>query len=267
MKNVNVPSSSFLQNSQNSTRAIQDLYWCLKELTESSSSYDEKINSLESEIYTLKQQIGKLGGDVVYNLPNDMGKSFNALMSNNGIVKLTDDVTTGRFGPGITASNKVTLSMNNHNLTVTNAGNNGGIQARGTQVIDITGKGTIDTGDGICILANSANAVINLKGSTTTYQTNRPNAELIYCYAGTINISGGTFKNNGSPYLLNCYDANYKNGKANIVVTGGKFYDFDPANNTAEGENTSFLAEGYTSVATTVTEGGVEHIVYTVKKG
>lgn len=83
---------------------------------------------------------------------------------------------------------------------------------------------------------------------------------------GTINISGGIFKNNGSPYLLNCYDANYRSGKAKIVVTGGKFYDFDPGNNTAEGPNTSFLAEGYTSVASTVVEEGVEHTVYTVKK-
>lgn len=267
MRNINVPSESFLQDKQNSIKAIQDLYWSMKELIEGGSGSDEKISQLQSEIYSLKQQVGKLGGEVVYDLPNDMGKSFNALMSNNGIVKLTDDVITGRFGPGITAKNVVTLSMNNHNLTITNAGNNGGIQARGTQQIDITGKGIIDSGEGICILCNSANAVINLKGSTTTYQTNRPSAELIYCYTGTINISGGIFKNSGSPYLLNCYDANYKNGKAKIVVTGGKFYDFNPADNGAEGEHTSFLAEGYVSVASTVVEDDLEHTVYTVKKG
>jgi hypothetical protein len=91
---------------------------------------------------------------------------------------------------------------------------------------------------------------------------------LIYCYLGTINITEGIFKNLGEDktFLLNCYDANYKNGTAKIVVTGCKFYDFDPGNNTAEGPGTSFLAEGYHTEPSTVVEEGVEHTVYTVKK-
>jgi hypothetical protein len=47
---------------------------------------------------------------------------------------------------------------------------------------------------------------------------------------------------------------------------GGKFYDFDPANNAAEGEGTSFVPEGYESVHTTEEIDGVIHDVYTVKK-
>ena len=66
--------------------------------------------------------------------------------------------------------------------------------------------------------------------------------------------------------MLNCYDANYANGTAKIVVTGGKFYDFNPADNSAEGEHTSFVPAGYEAVASTVVEEGVEHTVYTVKK-
>ena len=91
---------------------------------------------------------------------------------------------------------------------------------------------------------------------------------MIYCYLGTINISAGVFKNNGEDkkFLLNCYDANYRAGTAKIIVTGGKFYDFDPGNNAAEGPNTSFLAEGYHSESSTVIEDEVEHTVYTVKK-
>jgi hypothetical protein len=138
--------------------------------------------------------------------------------------------------------------------------------SRGTEEITIYGKGIVDASQGICIEANGKDSVINLTGSTTIYQTDRPNGELIYCYAGTINIVNGTFKNNGSPYLLNCYDANYRNGTAKIVVTGGKFYDFNPADNSAEGEHTNFLAEGYHVEISTVIEEGVEHTVYTVKK-
>ena len=233
----------------------------------------EDVNALllekENEIYSLTKIVGDLGGAVTYDLPNAAGKSFNTLMNNNGTVKLTDDVETGRFGPGIMAKNSVKLNLNTHNLTVTgltDSSAQGAIMSRGTQEITIYGKGTIDAGAGICIEANGADSVINLTGSTTVYQTNRPNAELIYCYSGTINIVNGTFKNNGSPYLLNCYDANYRSGTAKIIVTGGKFYDFNPADNSAEGEHTNFVAEGYHVETSTVTEEGVEHTVYTVKK-
>ena len=73
-------------------------------------------------------------------------------------------------------------------------------------------------------------------------------------------------KGENKGFTLNCYDANYRSGKANIVVMGGKFYDFDPANNAAEGEGTSFVPEGYESVHTTEEIDGVVHDVYTVKK-
>lgn len=232
---------------------------------------DALLLAKENEIYNLTKIVGDMGGAVTYDLPNPAGKSFNTLMNNNGTVKLTDDATTGRFGPGITAKNKVKLNLNNNDLTITGltiTSAQGGIMARGTQEITIYGKGTIDTGNGICIEGNGADSVINLTGSTTVYQTDRSGGELIYCYAGTINITNGTFRNNGDDktYMLNCYDANYRAGTAKIVVTGGKFYDFNPADNTAEGEHTNFVAEGYHVETSTVTEEGVEHTVYTVKK-
>lgn len=232
---------------------------------------DALLLAKENEIYNLTKIVGDIGGAVTYELPNAAGKSFSTLMNNNGTVKLTEDVTSGRFGPGITAKNAVKLNLNSHDLNVTGltiSTAQGAIMARGTQNITIGGKGTIDAGEGICIEGNGADSVINLTGSTSVYRTNRSGGELIYCYAGTINITNGTFRNDGDDkkFVLNCYDANYRNGTAKIVVTGGKFYDFDPGNNTAEGEGTSFLAEGYESVASVVEEDGVEHTVYTVKK-
>ena len=47
--------------------------------------------------------------------------------------------------------------------------------------------------------------------------------------------------------LLNCKDADYKAGTAKITVKGGKYKNFNPANNTSEGNGTNFVAEGYTS--------------------
>lgn len=229
------------------------------------------IAAKEAEIYNLTKIVGDLGGAVTYELPGENGKSFNTLMGNNGTVKLADDVTTGRFGPGITAKNAVKLNLNGHDLIVTGLTTStaqGAIMARGTQEITIGGKGTIDAGEGICIEGNGASSIINLTGSTTVYRTDRSGGELVYCYAGTINITNGTFRNDGDDkkYMLNCYDANYANGTAKIVVTGGKFYDFNPADNSAEGEHTSFVPAGYEAVASTVVEEGVEHTVYTVKK-
>lgn len=231
----------------------------------------EEVNALllakENEIYNLTKIVGDMGGAVTYELPNQAGKSFNTLMNNNGTVKLTDDVTTGRFGPGITAKNTVKLNLNSNDLTVTGLTTSSAqpaIMSRGTQNITIYGNGTVDAGGGVCIEANGVDSVINLTGSTTVYQNDRSGAELIYCYAGTINITNGTFKNLGENkgYMLNCYDSNYASGKAKIIVTGGKFYDFNPADNNAEGEHTSFVPEGYH--VETSTDG--DSTVYTVKK-
>lgn len=75
-----------------------------------------------------------------------------------------------------------------------------------------------------------------------------------YALEGTITINGGEFyeiantTTYGAQYLLNCHDANYKNGTANIVVKGGTFIGFDPSNNTAEGPGTNFVPDGYKSV-------------------
>lgn len=234
---------------------------------------------VDSEVYKLTTIVGDLGGAVTYELPNPAGKSFNALMSNNGTVKLTDDVETGRFGPGITAKNTTKLNLNGHDLTITGlttSSTQPAIMSRGTENLTIYGKGTIDAGGGVCIEANGVDSVINLTGSTTVYRTNRSGGELIYCYAGTINITNGTFRNDGenTTYLLNCYDANYKADpkKANIIVSstsktsGPKFYDFNPADNSAEGEHTNFVAAGCEVVVSTVVEDEIEHTVYTVVK-
>ena len=251
---------------------------------------DALLLAKENEIYNLTKIVGDIGGAVTYELPNAAGKSFNTLMNNNGTVKLTEDVTTNRFGPGIFASNKVALNLNGHNLTfsgLTIDSSFPAIFARGSEEISIGGKGTIDAGEGICIESSSADNVINLTGSTTVYQTNRPGGELIYANNGIINITNGTFKNNGSKFLLNCYDSNYKAGTAKIIVSsssktsGPHFFDFDPANNSAEGAGTNFVAEGCISVSSgvitsemvgtktygyTITEADVDHVIYSVIK-
>ena len=215
-----------------------------------------------------------MGGDVTYDLPNE-GKSFNALMQNNGTVKMSEDVTTGRFGPGMSAKNTVTLNLNGHTLTVNTTGDYASILARGTETVTIKGAGANskivnETADKIVWCAGSA--TVNIQSGNFIGQ-GTDGSEVIYCESGTINITGGTFRSNCADkrYLLNCKDGNFAAGTAKILISststtsGPKFYDFDPSNN-PEGEGTTYVAEGNHVISSTVTEEGVEYTVYTVVK-
>ena len=252
------------------TKADADTVYTKDEVDAMLAEKQAEIDAMKTEYAKLKDIVGDLGGAVEYSVPED--GTFNNMMKKSGIITLKEDVTTGTYAGGITSKNITTLKLGGKTLTFSGTTtNNPAIMARGTQQLTITGGGTLDAAGRIAIEANGADTVINLGGTMfgrPTYVTDRSGGELIYCYLGTINITEGVFKNNGADktFMLNCYDANYQNGTAKIVVTGGKFYDFDPANNTAEGPDTSFVAEGYESVASTETIDGVEHTVYTVKK-
>lgn len=79
--------------------------------------------------------------------------------------------------------------------------------------------------------------------------------DLIYCTSGTIEINGGYFEGtDDTVWLLNCKDSNYIEGKASIIVKGGEFVNFNPANCISEGQNTNFVAEGYTVTTTIIDE-------------
>ena len=68
---------------------------------------------------------------------------------------------------------------------------------------------------------------------------------------GKLTVKGGKFSvkpyNGSYAYLLNCIDANYKDGTAKITITGGTFENWDPANNAAESMGTNFTAKDYYS--------------------
>lgn len=228
------------------------------------------IDALTEKFNKLKEIVGDLGGAVEYNIPED--GEFTKILNKSGVIKLTEDVESNTYTGGINSKNITTLNLGGKTLTTTaETVNNPTIIAKGKQQITITGSGTINANGHVAIESAGKDVIINLGGTAfgkPTYVTDRSGGELIYCYQGTINITNGVFKNNGEDkgFMINCYDANYENGTAKIVITGGKFYDFDPGNNSAEGPGTSFLADGYESVASTVVEDGVEHTVYTVKK-
>ncbi len=96
------------------------------------------------------------------------------------------------------------------------------------------------------------------------------NVTAVYVYEGELVIEGGFFdiqqlnSNNvqdGYGVLINCYDANFKNGTAKVTITGGTFVNFNPADNKAEGAGTNFVPEGYKVVSETKTNGDVWYTV------
>ena len=82
------------------------------------------------------------------------------------------------------------------------------------------------------------------------------NVHAVYVWVGTAEIRGGKYSvqqkyqdpAKADEFVLNCYDAHHRDGTAKIIVTGGEFVSFNPADCWAEGAHTNFLAPGYKSV-------------------
>ena len=134
--------------------------------------------------------------------------------------------------------------------TTINAGENGGIDT------GVNGAYAIN-------VINGANLVINggtYYGGGTAVQVQK----------GTVTINGGHFAVEafsdpyGYEFMLNCIDAAYKDGSAKIIVKGGTFVNFNPADCKAEGAGTNFVADGYSVISETKANGDVW---YTVVKG
>ena len=92
------------------------------------------------------------------------------------------------------------------------------------------------------------------------------NIHAVYVEEGVAEIKGGTFEvqqkypdaEKADEFVLNCYDANRRNGTAKIIVTGGTFIGFNPGDCKAEGNGTNFVAPGYASVCESKTADGRE---------
>ena len=125
--------------------------------------------------------------------------------------------------------------------------------------INIYGNLTIDGGSGS--VANHAvtltSGTANIYGGhfSTGLDRDGKGSEVIYMRPAWkaktyCNIYGGVFETEGDPtFLLNIKDSD--RARATFKVYGGTFVGFNPADNTAEGEHTNFVAPGYKSVETT----------------
>ena len=123
------------------------------------------------------------------------------------------------------------------------------VSARSGANLTITGNGTFAAKENDCY------AVDVQDGSTVTITSGTFNGNIhaVYVLEGTAIIQGGFYSvqqkypdsAKADEFVLNCYDANRANGTAKIIVTGGTFVNFNPADCQAEGAHTNFVADGY----------------------
>lgn len=143
------------------------------------------------------------------------------------------------------------------------------VSAQGGAALTVKGNGTFKAKENDCY------AVDVRDGSEFVIEdgTFIGNVHAVYVLEGTAYIKGGFYSvqqkypdaNKANEFVLNCYDANRANGTAKIIVTGGTFVNFNPANCQAEGANTNFVAEGYKVVSETKEkEDGTTEVWYTV---
>ena len=181
-------------------------------------------------------------------------------------VVLVKDVNT----PEVTYVIDKALTIDLNGKTVTGSGYDGVFQIDNADAKVLIKNGNIvaveNTGSAgkyaMAIWACKAECEVtleNLNVSQKITHTDDKQMDMIYTSGGTIIINSGNFASGTPAWTLNCKDAAYKDGTANIIVNGGTFKGFDPMNNQAEGKGTSFVAAGV----------GVDHVdgKFTAKSG
>lgn len=194
-------------------------------------------------------------------------ESLKALFATGGEATLAADLDLGET-VSVAAGKEVTLDLNGKTISNTTdiwntAANDWSLLSVRGGSLTIKGAGTLQAKENDCF------AVDVMDGGKVVIEdgTYVGNVHAVYVFEGSVEIKGGKYSIQQpselpSPYgyVLNCYDANCKNGTAKIMVSGGEFEKFDPADCAAEGAHTNFLADGYMSVE-------AEEGVWTVVRG
>lgn len=186
--------------------------------------------------------------------------ALKSVFNEGGVVALANDLVLDRT-LSVPAGKEVVIDLNGKTISNTadlwdvpdvHAKNWSLLSVKGG-TLTIKGAGTLQAKENDCY------AVDVQDGGTVVIEdgTYVGNIHAVYVYEGTAEISGGkysiqqTYPEAAKAYgfVLNCFDENRKNGTAKILVSGGEFVKFNPADCVAEGEGTNFVIAGYKSVA------------------
>ncbi len=177
-------------------------------------------------------------------------------LTTGGIISVTKDIETNNITDTADArmviANPTTLNLDKKIISPNDMGNNSNnfcaLYVKADTTINAGKDGGVNTGTnggyGINVM-NGATLTINggyYYGGGTAVQVQK----------GTVTINGGTFAcepyvnpEYGYNFVINCIDSAYKAGTAKVIIKGGTFINFNPANCKAEGAGTNFVADGY----------------------
>lgn len=213
---------------------------------------------------TTRGKIVALGQDLEYASSISPARNTSLVMKNGAVFKSTNDdsnnintlLSISAIGVKISGNGTLEAAPNrpNHTSAVIEVRNGGSVDIYGNLTFDA--KGGSKANNAIKIIKGTANihsGYFHTAGGTPKEST----SECIYLASdwsasskANLNIYGGVFECDGdATYLINCKDE-YRS-KCSIKIMGGIFVGFNPADNTAEGAHTNFVAPGYKSVETT----------------
>ena len=172
----------------------------------------------------------------------------------NTVVKLTSDIVVAET---TIVSKNITIDLNGYTVKNTEdiwnddtktwsliSVRNGGILT----LLDSSGAGT----GTLCAKENDCFAVDVRNGGMLIIESGNyiGNISSVYVHSGTAYINGGYYEVkqisgiNGYGETINCYDANFKNGTATVIISGGSFYNFNPTDAAEPADcNQSYLSK------------------------
>jgi len=186
--------------------------------------------------------------------------ALKSVFNEGGVVALANDLVLDRT-LSVPAGKEVVIDLNGKTISNTadlwdvpnKVANNWSLLSVKGGTLTIKGAGTLQAKENDCY------AVDVQDGGTVVIEdgTYVGNIHAVYVQKGTAEIKGGkysiqqTYPDAAKAYgfVLNCFDENRKNGTAKILVSGGEFVKFNPADCAAEGAGTNFVIAGYKSVA------------------
>lgn len=191
---------------------------------------EEQVDSLLEENVALKKELANLKFDIYYP---------------NGVVGEDSVVELNLVDRSVVGDGDALTVVDNAQVTINDGYFDGGNTSFG-------GSGNTAVwcnGENAKVVINGGHFYIGGLATNDEGTKDVGHIDLIYCSQGTIEINGGLFEGaDDTVWLLNCRDAQYKDGTAKIIVKGGTFVNWNPADCVSEGEHTSFLADGYVVV-------------------
>ena len=222
---------------------------------EDAASIDARLNNRETVVVAQSFEL---------NYETKVSAYKSATLKLEGGVITTDNFPGKNITDAVSVARSAVLNIDGNgtiNGPVKSDKSTSALAVRGGAKLNIYGNLVIDGGSG----SAGNNAIKLVQGTANIYggyfhsgNDAKGNAsEVIYLecgsgvYTATLNVYGDVFECDGdASYLINCYNSSYKNGRAKVNICGGTFVGFNPADNTAEGDHTNFVAPGYKSVET-----------------